>query len=64
MMTVDPRLAADAQVIPQVSPEEAAELAYFGTKVLHPAMIQPAVEQGIPVRVLQHPGARGGRARW
>ena len=61
MMTVDPRLAAGAKVIPQVSPEEAAELAYFGTKVLHPVMIQPAVERGIAVRVLntQEPEAAG-----
>ena len=61
MTTVDPRIAAGARVIPQVSPDEAAELAYFGTKVLHPVMIQPAVERGIPVRVLnsQEPEAGG-----
>ena len=61
MMTVDPRLAAGAKVIPQVSPEEAAELAYFGTKVLHPVMIRPALERGIPVRVLdtREPGSAG-----
>ncbi len=52
MTTVDPRLVPGAKVIPQVSPEEAAEFAYFGTKVLHPVMIQPAIEKGIPVRVL------------
>ncbi|HVR70447.1 MAG TPA: aspartate kinase [Vicinamibacteria bacterium] len=51
LMTVDPKLAPDARAIPRVSPEEAAELAYFGSKVLHPAMIRPAVEKGIPVRV-------------
>jgi aspartate kinase len=51
LMTVDPRLAPDARAIPRVSPEEAAELAYFGTKVLHPAMIRPAVDKGIPVRI-------------
>ena len=50
-MTVDPRFAPDAQAIPRVSPDEAAELAYFGTKVLHPAMIRPAVDKGIPVRI-------------
>jgi aspartate kinase len=50
-MTVDPKLAPDAQAIPRVSPEEAAELAYFGTKVLHPAMIQPAIDKGVPVRL-------------
>jgi aspartate kinase len=61
MTTVDPRIEAGARVIPQVSPDEAAELAYFGTKVLHPVMIQPAVERGIPVRVLntQEPSAAG-----
>jgi aspartate kinase len=61
MMTVDPRLGAGARVIPQVSPEEAAELAYFGAKVLHPVMILPAIEKGIPVRVLNalEPGSPG-----
>jgi aspartate kinase len=52
MMTVDPRVVAGARVIPQVSFDEAAELAYFGAKVLHPATIRPAVEKGIPVRIL------------
>jgi aspartate kinase len=61
LMNVDPKVVADAQVIANVSPEEAAELAYFGTKVLHPAMIQPAVEKGIPIRVCntQQPGELG-----
>ncbi len=61
MTTVDPHVAAGARVIPQVSPEEAAELAYFGTKVLHPVMIRPAIDKGIPVRVLntQDPDAAG-----
>jgi aspartate kinase len=60
-MNVDPKLVADARVIPNLSPEEAAELAYFGTKALHPAMIRPAVEQGVPIRVLSthEPGAPG-----
>ena len=39
-------------MIPEVSFDEAAELAYFGAKVLHPATIKPAVERGIPVRIL------------
>jgi aspartate kinase len=52
MMTVDPRLVPNARVIPEVSFDEAAELAYFGAKVLHPATIKPAVERGIPVRIL------------
>jgi aspartate kinase len=61
MMTVDPRVVASARVIPEVSFDEAAELAYFGAKVLHPATIKPAVERGIPVRVLNslNPSAPG-----
>jgi aspartate kinase len=52
MMTLDPRLVPSARVIPEISFDEAAELAYFGAKVLHPATIKPAVELGIPVRIL------------
>jgi aspartate kinase len=52
MMTIDPRIVKTARVIPEVSFDEAAELAYFGAKVLHPATIKPAVEKGIPVRIL------------
>jgi aspartate kinase len=61
MMTVDPRLVQGAKVIPEVSYEEAAELAYFGAKVLHPATIRPAVDRGIPVRILNshNPDAPG-----
>ncbi len=63
LMTVDPRLIPGARAISEVSFEEAAELAYFGAKVLHPATIKPAVERGIPVRVLNslepaRPGTR------
>ena len=63
MMTVDPRLVPSALVIPEVSFAEAAELAYFGAKVLHPATIRPAVEKGIPVVVLNtmNPTAPGTR---
>ncbi|HUG53458.1 MAG TPA: lysine-sensitive aspartokinase 3 [Vicinamibacteria bacterium] len=69
MMTVDPRVVSSARVIPEVSFDEAAELAYFGAKVLHPATIRPAVERGIPVRILNslNPSAPGtliaGRVR-
>jgi len=52
MMTVDPRVVAGAQTLPSVTFEEAAELAYFGAKVLHPETIRPAIERGIPVRIL------------
>jgi aspartate kinase len=51
VMTCDPRISPDAQTIPVLSYEEAAELAYFGAKVLHPKTIKPAVDNAIPVRV-------------
>jgi aspartate kinase len=51
VMTCDPRICSDARTIPVLSYDEAAELAYFGAKVLHPKTIKPAVDHGIPVRV-------------
>ena len=51
VMTCDPRICADARTVPVLSYEEAAELAYFGAKVLHPKTIKPAVDHRIPVRV-------------
>jgi aspartate kinase len=52
MLTTDPRLCSDAQRIHTISFDEAAELAYFGAKVLHPATLLPAVKSDIPVYVL------------
>lgn len=61
MMTANPRVVKDARTLPQISYLEAAELSYFGAKVLHPKTIAPAVEQGIPVYIRnsfepEHPG--------
>jgi len=52
IMTTDPRICPDALRVKTISFEEAAELAYFGAKVLHPATILPAVQKTIPVWVL------------
>jgi aspartate kinase len=52
IMTADPRVCPDALRVRVISFEEAAELAYFGAKVLHPATILPAVKKNIPVLVL------------
>jgi aspartate kinase len=52
MKTTDPNLCPDALRIKEISFEEAAELAYFGAKVLHPATLLPAIEKNIPVLVL------------
>lgn len=63
MMTTDPRLCPDARRIKVISFDEAAELAYFGAKVLHPATLLPAVQKNIPVYILnsQNPGCEGTR---
>ncbi|HEV2704321.1 MAG TPA: lysine-sensitive aspartokinase 3 [Pyrinomonadaceae bacterium] len=51
VLTADPRVVPEAHAIPRLSYAEAAELAYFGAKVLHPKTILPAVVLGIPVRI-------------
>ncbi|MDQ2976409.1 MAG: lysine-sensitive aspartokinase 3 [Acidobacteriota bacterium] len=51
VLTADPRVAPKARTVPKLSFEEAAELAYFGAKVLHPKTLQPAIERNIPVRI-------------
>ncbi len=63
MKTTDPRICPDARRIKVISFEEAAELAYFGAKVLHPATVLPAVEKNIPVLVLnsRNPDNEGTR---
>jgi bifunctional aspartokinase / homoserine dehydrogenase 1 len=49
VLTADPRLVPDARTIPEISYREAAELAYFGAKVLHPKTLRAVVHAGIPV---------------
>ena len=63
IMTADPRVCPDALRVKIISFEEAAELAYFGAKVLHPATILPAVKKNIPVLVLnsKNPSNEGTR---
>ena len=61
IMTADPRIVPAARTIPEISYIEAAELAFYGAKVLHPKTILPSVERGIALRVLNtfepdHPG--------
>ncbi|RYY53903.1 MAG: bifunctional aspartate kinase/homoserine dehydrogenase I [Chitinophagaceae bacterium] len=51
MMTADPRLTANARIIPQISYQEAMELSHFGAKVIYPPTIQPVMSKGIPVWV-------------
>lgn len=57
----DPRFVPDTYPIAELSFDEAAELAYFGAKILHPACILPAQKRNIPVRLLNtmEPKAKG-----
>jgi aspartate kinase len=63
VLTCDPKLVLGAHRVRTISFAEAAELAYFGAKVLHPATLLPAVEMDIPIVVMnsrrpQNPGTR------
>lgn len=51
VMTADPRIVPSARVLDRVSYKEAAEMSYFGAKVLHPQTIMPAVDENIPIRI-------------
>ena len=57
----DPRVVDHTEPVHQLHFEEAAELAYFGAKILHPTCVQPAKYAGIPVRLLNtmQPDAEG-----
>ena len=63
MMTTDPNLCPDARRIKVISFDEAAELAYFGARVLHPSTVLPAVQKNIPVYILnsRNPSCEGTR---
>jgi aspartate kinase len=52
MLTADPTILSDGHRVKTISFAEAAELAYFGAKVLHPATVVPAIEKNIPVLIL------------
>jgi len=63
MLTADPTIFPGGYRVRTISFAEAAELAYFGAKVLHPATVLPAVEKDIPVLILnsRNPGVEGTR---
>ena len=59
--TADPRYVPNTKSLEQISFEEAAEMAHFGAKVLHPLTIEPAVRKNIPIYVLNsmNPSGKG-----
>lgn len=61
VMTADPRVVKTAKVLSEISYREAAEMSYFGAKVIHPKTMVPAIEKNIPIRIKNtfnplHPG--------
>ncbi|MFH0956967.1 MAG: aspartate kinase [Candidatus Aenigmatarchaeota archaeon] len=60
-LSADPKIVKGSMLIPKLSFAEASELAYFGAKVLHPKTLMPAIQKGIPVRILNthNPGSAG-----
>src|SRR5258705_6976571 len=61
VLSADPRLVPEARTLQEISYNEAAELAYFGAKVLHPKTLRPVSEAGIPVWIRNSfaPGRNG-----
>ncbi len=62
VLSADPRRVPEARLVPEMSYDEACELAYFGAKVLHPRTMEPAVARSIPIRIRNsfnsdHPGS-------
>lgn len=51
LMTADPKIVPSARTMPEISFQEAIEMALFGAKGLHPRALEPAMEEGIPVRI-------------
>jgi aspartokinase/homoserine dehydrogenase 1 len=66
MLSADPRVVPDARVVPMLHVREAAELAYYGAKVLHPRALIPLERRRIPLRIrpFADPGAPGTVIGW
>ena len=63
IFTTDPRITSQARPIPEISFDEAAEMATFGAKILHPATLIPAMRQNIPVFVGSSKAPESGGTR-
>lgn len=51
VFSADPRRVENARVLPSITPEEAAELTYFGSEVIHPFTMEQVIKAGIPIRI-------------
>ena len=61
IMTTDPKIVPEAKMLTQLSYQEAAEMAIFGAKAMHPRALGPVIKENIPVRIYNvfHPEAQG-----
>ena len=61
IMTTDPKIVPSAKMLPQLSYQEAAEMAIFGAKAMHPRALEPVMKENIPVRIRNvfHPETSG-----
>ncbi|EEB99856.1 hypothetical protein MPER_00357, partial [Moniliophthora perniciosa FA553] len=61
VFTADPRKVPTARVIPMISPDEAAELTYYGCEVVHPFAMEQAIRRSIPIRIknVKNPSGHG-----
>ncbi|MGD0995520.1 MAG: aspartate kinase [Candidatus Bathyarchaeia archaeon] len=61
IMTTDPKIVPSAKMLPQLSYQEAAEMAIFGAKAMHPRALEPVIKENIPVRIrnIFHPENEG-----
>jgi aspartate kinase len=60
IFTADPRKVPTARLIPVISPDEAAELTYYGSEVVHPFTMEQAIRRRIPIRIKNVENPRGG----
>ena len=61
IMTTDPKIVPSAKMLPQLSYQEATEMAIFGAKAMHPRALEPVIKENIPVRIRNvfHPENQG-----
>ncbi|KAJ1586145.1 hypothetical protein NDA12_005292 [Ustilago hordei] len=61
VFTADPRKVPTARLIPAITPEEAAELTYYGSEVIHPFTMEQAIKKAIPIRIknVENPTGQG-----
>jgi len=61
IMTTDPKIVPSAKMLPQLSYQEAAEMAIFGAKAMHPRALEPVIKENVPVRIRSvfHPENQG-----